>query len=120
MGSPPQSVLIVEDADVVRTIAAHYVDTEADLHVLAAVSSGRAALQHAQRHCPDLVLLDHEMADGAGLEVLPALRQQCPKARIVMFSAYPEVRDEALESGADEFISKERPLHEVVDALRAH
>ncbi len=119
MAAEPLSVLVVEDADVLRAVTSYYLDSESDLQVVASVSSGRAAVEHARAACPDLILLDHDMADGSGLEVLPQLRGDCPQARIVMFSAWPEVRVDALARGADDFVGKEQPLNEVADRLRA-
>lgn len=118
MSATCRAVLVVEDADVLRAVTAYYLDTEADLQVVAAVSSGQAG--RARRPaCPDLILLDHDMADGSGLEGLPQLRACCPHARIVMFSAWPEVRAAALARVADDFVGKDRPLDEVADRLRA-
>ena len=119
MPATSRAVLVVEDADVLRAVTCYYLDTEADLQVIAAVSSGRAAVEQACATCPDLILLDHDLPDGTGLDVLPQLRRCCPRARIVMFSAWPEVRAAALSQGADDFVGKDRPLNEVADRLRA-
>lgn len=112
------AVLVVDDSDVLRTVVSAYLDGEADLQVIASVSSGRAAVRHVQSHCPDVILLDHLMPDGNGLEVLPELRGRCPQARIVMFSTSFEVRHQALATGADEFVGKDQPLDQLVDKLR--
>lgn len=112
------AVLVVDDSDALRALVSSYIDSEADLQVIASVSSGHAAVRHVQGHCPDVILLDHQMADGTGLEVLPELRDRCPEARIVMFSASTEVRDRALATGADEFVDKDQPLDLLADRLR--
>ena len=114
----PLAVLVVEDAEVLRAVTTYYLDTESDLQVVASVDSGRAAVEQVRTGCPDVILLDHDMPDGNGLEVLPELRSSCPDARIVMFSAFPELRLDALARGADDFVSKDRPLNEVADRLR--
>ena len=113
------SVLVVDDQDRLRRAVAAFLDGEADLQVIASVGSGRAALGEVGRRCPDVIVLDQQMPDGSGLEVLPALRTACPAARIVMFSAEDQARDLALALGADEFLDKGQPLEHLAQALRS-
>ena len=117
MTAPPLAVLVVDDSDVLRTVVSHYLDDESDLQVIASVASAGEALDHARRLTPDVILLDHDMPDRTGLEVLPELRACSPAARIVVFSA-ADIRDAALLRGADEFVGKESPFHEVAQVLR--
>ena len=118
MPAPPLAVLVVDDSDVLRTVVSHYLDDESDLKVIASVGSGCEAVEHARRLVPDVILLDHDMPGRTGLDVLPELRECSPAARIVVFSAAPDIRDAAMLLGADEFVGKESPFHEVADALR--
>jgi DNA-binding NarL/FixJ family response regulator len=118
MTAPPLAVLVVDDSDVLRTVVSHYLDDESDLHVIASVGSAFEAVEHAQRLAPDVILLDHDMPGRTGLDVLPELRACSPSARIVVFSSAPDIRGDALERGADEFVGKESPFHEVADVLR--
>ena len=118
MSAPPLAVLVVDDSHVLRTVVSHYLDDESDLQVIASVASAADALEHALRLAPDVILLDHDMPGGTGLGVLPELRACSPCARIVVFSAAADIREDALLLGADEFVGKESPFHEVADVLR--
>lgn len=118
MTALPLAVLVVDDSDVLRTVVSHYLDDESDLQVIASVGNARDAVEHAQRLAPDVILLDHDMPGRTGLDVLPELRACAPLARIVVFSSAPDIRDDALQRGADEFVSKESPFHEVAEVLR--
>ena len=118
MPAPPLSVLVVDDSDLLRSLVAHYLDGESDLQVVASVSTISAAVEQVRRLPPDVILLDHEMPGGDGLEALPELRRLCPRARIVLFSASCELRHAALDRGADDFVSKESPFTRLADALR--
>ena len=119
MTSPPLAVLVVDDSDVLRTVVSHYLDDESDLQVIASVGSAGEAVQQARELRPDVILLDHDMPGRTGLEVLPELRACSPSARIVVFSSAPDIRGDALLRGADEFVGKESPFHEVADVLRS-
>ena len=114
----PLAVLVVDDSDVLRTVVSHYLDDESDLRVIASVGSAGEAVDHARRLSPDVILVDHDMPGRTGLDVLPELRACSPWARIVVFSAAADVRDAALLLGADEFVGKESPFHEVAEVLR--
>jgi len=118
MTAPPLAVLVVDDSDVLRTVVSSYLDDESDLQVVASVGSAGEAVEQARRLSPDVILLDHDMPDRTGLEVLPQLRADSPFARIVVFSAVHDIRADALQRGADEFVGKESPFHEVADVLR--
>lgn len=117
MSAPQLAVLVVDDSDVLRTVVSHYLDDESDLSVIASVGTAGEAVEHARRLLPDVILLDHDMPGRTGLDVLPELRACSPCARIVVFSAH-DVRDRALHRGADEFVGKESPFHEVAEVLR--
>ena len=118
MSGSPLAVLVVDDSDLLRSLVAHYLDAESDLKVVASVSTADAAVQQVRHARPDVILLDHDMPGGNGLEALPELRRLCPQARIVLFSSAHEVRGAALDRGADEFVGKESPFHEVAEVLR--
>ena len=118
MSSPPLSVLVVDDNDVLRTVVSHYLDDESDLQVVSCVGTAGRAVEQARRLSPDVILLDHDMPGRTGLDVLPQLRACSPHARIVVFSAMPDIREDALRQGADEFVGKDSPFHEVAEVLR--
>lgn len=55
---------------------------------------------------PDLVLLDWELPPGNAPAVLEELRTAHPQVRFVILSTRPEVARQALDSGAEAFVSK--------------
>lgn len=118
MSPAPLGVLVVDDSDLLRSLVSHYLDGEHDLQVVASVATGAEAVRAVLVASPDVVLLDHDLPDGAGSATLRELRRRCPKARIVVFSTSDQVRQEALELGADEVVIKTSPFHEVADVLR--
>ncbi len=119
MTAPPLAVLVVDDSDVLRTVVSSYLDDELDLRVVGAVGTAREAVDQTDRLRPDVILLDQDMPGDTGLDVLPVLRSLTPDARIVVFSAVDGIRFDALRLGADEYVGKASPFHEVAEALRA-
>ncbi|MFH6784099.1 MULTISPECIES: ATP-binding protein [Methylobacterium] len=79
-------------------------------HVVEAVGDGRAALEAARRHAPDLVLSDVMMPGLDGFGLLAALRDD-PSLRgipVILLSARAgeEARIEGLAAGADDYLIK--------------
>ncbi|MBV9292899.1 MAG: response regulator transcription factor [Frankiales bacterium] len=114
------TLLIVDDNESLRSALRAYMSRVAGWHVvLVAPDSGRG-LMLAAEHAPTAIVLDNRMPGGDGLEVLPALRQTCPQARIVMHTTddSEEMRSEAERRGADATVAKGSPLDELAALLR--
>jgi len=64
---------------------------------------GEESLEIARRMRPDVVILDMMMPRRNGLEVLSALRreQQLAETAVIVLTAQPATREEALSAGAD-------------------
>ncbi|HEX7055441.1 MAG TPA: response regulator [Burkholderiales bacterium] len=101
-------IYIVEDSAAVRTRLAALLSTVPG----ASVSGGSAGASQATREIlerrPDMVILDLDLAEGGGFDVLRALRTQVPEIDVYMrsnFSAYP-YRQLAERLGARGFFDK--------------
>jgi DNA-binding response OmpR family regulator len=55
---------------------------------------------------PDLLILDHNMPDGYGIQHIQHFRQMKSPLKIVIISAMSNLKDEALVNGADHFLEK--------------
>jgi DNA-binding NarL/FixJ family response regulator len=82
-------VLIVDDNDDVRAILATLLLEDGRFDVCGSVANADQGLQAAVTTEPDAIVLDHHMPGRSGAEVLPALRQHCPRARIVLWTSTP-------------------------------
>lgn len=71
-------ILVVDDHPVVREGLAGMLGTQADFEVVGDVGSGGHAVQWALKLRPDLVLLDMELPDLSGVEVIRQVRAQAP------------------------------------------
>jgi DNA-binding NarL/FixJ family response regulator len=67
--------------------------------------------------CPDLVLLHWRLQGMAAFELLPRLKEMCPDLHVIVLSARPEARQDALASGADAFVSKMDQPDKLLEAL---
>jgi two-component system, OmpR family, response regulator PrrA len=71
---------------------------------------------------PAITLLDLNLPDGDGLELLSLLRKAAPNSRNIVLTARtsPHERIEGLNLGADDYISKPFVLAELLARIRAH
>jgi CheY-like chemotaxis protein len=112
-------VLIVDDNEDVRGLLRIAFD-RADIDVIGSASDSREALAMAQHHRPGIILLDVNLPDVGGLDLLPQLRDHCPQARVVMFSAQcsPQVIETAMQRGAVGFVEKGVSMKHVMTHLQ--
>ncbi|QBR91530.1 response regulator [Nocardioides euryhalodurans] len=114
-------VLIVDDHEVVATSLAHVLDAEPDIVTVGVAGSLARARDLVTSTAPDVVLLDHRLPDGDGVQSVGTLRGLRPSVAVVILtaSAADHVMVEAIEAGVSGFLSKTRSLGEVTSAVRA-
>ena len=83
----PARVLIVDDHEVLTASLAQVLDHEPDLTVVGAAGTLEKARALLATEAPDVVLLDHRMPDGDGVEAIPELLALRPEASIVVLTA---------------------------------
>lgn len=115
----PQSalrVLVVEDAAELRLLLGMQLEL-AGHRVVAEAPDAATARERAAALRPDAVVLDQELPDGTGTDLLPELRAQLPGLRAVLFSGNPATAALAEAAGADGFLVKGAPLEQLVALL---
>lgn len=116
------TVLIVDDNDVNRFLAAHVLDNRG-FAVLQAADGGEA-LQIVHERKPDVVVLDIQMPGISGLEVIAQIRAaESPEvARTPIIAAtalaMAEDRERCLTHGANCFLSRPFSMKDLVDQIR--
>jgi signal transduction histidine kinase len=116
----PETILIVEDEPDVAEMIRYNLEKETYRSVVA--HSGAEALQVAESHKPDLVLLDIMLPDVTGWEVCRIMRES-EKTRsipILMLTAMTseEARIKGLTLGADDFVTKPFSVKELLLRIR--
>ena len=117
----PILVFLVDDHQMWRQLLRLQLDLEADLQVVGEAASGAEAVERVSELAPDIVLLDLDLGGRSGLAHVAQLHEAAPSARIVALSGTEKVADmvEAFRAGAVGFLSKQHPVEEFPDALRA-
>lgn len=117
------SILIVDDeaaslTRLARLMAELLAQPEARIHTAATLAEARALLQSTHF---DLALVDMQLPDGTGIELIRWMQQHVPQLQAVIVSAFAEeeVIFAALRAGAVGYLLKDRDDIELLVALRS-
>jgi len=119
MPSGPVRVLVVDDEAAMRR--ALRASLTASGYVVEEAHDGEAALEILRQQPIDLVLLDMHMAGMGGIEACRRIRTLAPQAGVIMVTITDHVDEkvQALEAGADDYVTKPFLLRELLARLRA-
>jgi DNA-binding NarL/FixJ family response regulator len=90
-----------------------------EFDVVATASDGRTVLEAAERHQPDLILLDISMPGLNGIEAARRLNQSNPGAKLIMLTMHADFSfvKAAFEAGVSGYVLKQSAATELVTAL---
>jgi two-component system response regulator NreC len=119
--SGPIRVLIVDDHDVVREGLRAILGQDAAIEVVGEAVDGQHAVEQAETHRPDIVLMDLSMPNLNGADATRRIARLDPRPKIVVLSAHHEsayVR-EALRAGASGYLLKRTVVRDLLNAVHA-
>ncbi|WP_214102781.1 response regulator [Acrocarpospora catenulata] len=113
-------VVVADDQALVRAGVRMMLEAAGDVTVCAEAADGAQAVQEAERHRPDVVLMDLRMPRVDGLEATRRILAAQPAARIVVLTTFAEDENvyAALRAGALGFLVKDDPPDRMVEAVR--
>ena len=118
--SPKKELLIVDDDESYLKLIKKWMS---EAHKATAVKSGIQALKYLEGHRPDLVLLDYEMPELNGGDVLTKMREKPETADIPVFfltgNADPEFLEKIAELNPDGYLLKTMRRREIAAAVEA-
>jgi two-component system response regulator AtoC len=80
-------------------------------------ANGYEAVQLVEEFQPDVILTDARMPKMGGLEAVRQIKAKPCRIKIIVLSMYPDLQAEALDAGADAFVSKSDPPEKLRETL---
>jgi DNA-binding NarL/FixJ family response regulator len=113
-------VLVVDDHPVVRQGLAELIDQTPDLRVCAQADNPAQAMAAIKESKPNVVVTDLSLEGASGIDLLEAIKASYPTLPLLVLSMHDEslYAERALHAGAKGYIMKERPIQEVMIAIR--
>jgi DNA-binding NarL/FixJ family response regulator len=118
--APRIQVLSVDDHPILREGIGAIINSQPDMFLVGAAANGKEAIEAFRTLKPDVVLLDLQLPDLNGIEVLIAIRSEFPNARIIILTTFErdvEVQ-RALKAGAQGYLVKSTPPRQMLDTIR--
>ncbi len=117
----PARVLVVEDQDALQTLLAYNLESAG--YDVTIIGDGEEALDDARADPPEAILLDWNLPGLSGLQVCRAIRKdralrQTPVIMVTARNAEADVI-QALEAGADDYITKPFSVLQLIARLKA-
>lgn len=115
----PIRILLVDDHAVLRAGLRAIISNHRGMAVVGEAGDTAAALAAAATTKPDITLLDLDLGDESGVELLPGLLEVAPDTRVILLTGLrdPQVHRRAILLGAVGLVLKEKAVETVIKAI---
>jgi two-component system, NarL family, invasion response regulator UvrY len=113
-------VLIADDHAVVRAGYKQFLESDSSISEIGEAASGNEAMDKLRKQDWDLLLMDINMPDRSGLDILKHVTSSYPDVRVLIMSGLPEEQyaRNVLRAGASGYLSKGGSPEEMLKAVR--
>ncbi|MGB2888470.1 MAG: response regulator transcription factor [Candidatus Acidiferrales bacterium] len=114
-------IVLADDHEVVRKGVKALLEGHSQWTVCGEAGNGQEAVDLVVQLQPELIVLDLSMPIMNGLRAAAKIRQLFPATKIVILSMHdsPRIRPEALDAGADAFVTKSAAGAELIQTIDA-
>ncbi len=114
-------ILLADDHTIVRNGLRALIERQPDLTVVAEASNGREAIEFAEKHTPDVVLMDVAMPLMNGIEAAARITASLPSTNVVILSMHSDESYvlRSLKAGARGYLLKDSAENDLIQAIRA-
>jgi DNA-binding NarL/FixJ family response regulator len=116
---PAIRVILADDHTILRKTLVSFLEEKDDFVVVAEAGDGDGALKETLALLPDVLLLDLNMPNKGGLEILPTVRQEAPNVKVLILTGREEdwYIMRALRAGAHGYLLKSAAEDELLDGI---
>ncbi len=113
-------IIVVDDHPIFRSGLRQIIEDERDITVIAEAGDGVKALELIYEKKPDIAILDIDMPQKTGLEVLKELNKNNSLVKIIFLTMYKEenVFNEAMDLGVMGYVLKESAVDDICESIR--
>lgn len=121
VGDRDVAVLIIEDHQTIAELLSDFVDQQDGFRCVGTANSGKLGISLIESLQPDMIMLDLQLGDISGLEVLEWINCSKASPKVFIFSALLNVNTVGftLRSKVDAFVEKGVPMSQLKYALQS-
>lgn len=99
-------ILIIDDEQSIRDIFSLLLEEKG--YLVETAETGRDGLSRARKFLPDAILLDMNLPDTTGIEVLSKIKKSLPRTEVIIITAFGTIKNaiEATKMGAYDYLEK--------------
>ena len=115
------TVILADDHAILRDGLRFLLEAAGDIKIISMAANGQEAVEQAQLHCPDVIVMDISMPVMSGIEATKRICKICQHTKVAILSMHhtTEYIQRALEAGAVGYLLKDSAGAELVAAIRA-
>ncbi|KIC65083.1 response regulator transcription factor [Chryseobacterium taiwanense] len=114
------SIAIVEDEKNYNNALKKVIDYQDDMKVIAQFFDGNDALKNLSDISPDVVMMDIQLQDMLGIEIIEKLRKEMPKTQFIMCTSFEDDDKifNSLKAGATGYLIKGESMDKILSSIR--
>jgi DNA-binding NtrC family response regulator len=115
-----ESVLVVDDDAGVRNVLSSILNEKG--YIVTTVENGKKALKASEKEHFDVALIDVELPDIKGTELLRTLKERQPRMVRIIVTGFPSLESamKAVNEGADGYVLKPFDVEKLLETIRKH
>jgi len=113
-------VFLVDDHPLVREWLTNLINQQADLAVCGEAENAPSALSAVAARQPDLAIVDLNLANSSGIELIKNLKELHPEVPVLVLSMHDEslYAERVFRAGARGYVNKRETAQKVIEAIR--
>jgi DNA-binding NarL/FixJ family response regulator len=113
-------ILIVDDHPVVQVGLEAVLSRLEDIEIVGLAANGQAAVQKTESVHPDVVIMDISLPGLNGIEATRQIKRKDPTIKVIIHTvhSYKEFLVSLMKAGISAFVSKEKPISELILAVQ--
>lgn len=115
------NVMLTDDHEMIREGIKALIEFDSKIHVVLQANSAKDCINKLEKKDKqiDVLLLDINMPDKSGLELIPEIKKMNKKIKILLLTVHKEIEYliEALDKGVNGYILKDSPSSELIKAI---
>lgn len=121
MSPTPIQVIVVDDQWMIREGLASLAGLDSDIEVVAVAGDGLEAVELAQEHHPDVMLMDIRMPNLDGIEATRRIRSMDDRISVLMLTTFDDrdLIERSLSAGAVGYLTKDIAASDLANAIRS-